>query len=62
MWRMVLTPRLAGVGPKTAQRLLRQFGSVANIRRAGIKRLSEIVTQQNAERVLEYLEKRDGPR
>ena len=45
-----------GVGPLTAQKLLREFGSVANIRRAGIEKLSEVVPRKRAEKVLEYLE------
>src|SRR5262249_799550 len=45
-----------GVGPKTTQRLLREFGSVANWRRAGGKRCSKVVARKSAERVLAYLE------
>lgn len=47
---------IPGVGPQTTQRLLREFGSVANIRRAGVDRLSKIVTRKSAERVFAYLE------
>jgi excinuclease ABC subunit C len=47
---------IPGVGPKTTQRLLREFGSVANIRRAGIERLSKVVARKSAERVVAYLE------
>ncbi|HUL16105.1 MAG TPA: excinuclease ABC subunit UvrC [Terriglobales bacterium] len=48
---------IPGVGPRTTQRLLREFGSVANIRRAGLEGLSRVVTRSNAEKILEYLEK-----
>jgi excinuclease ABC subunit C len=48
---------IPGVGPKTTQRLLREFGSVANVRRAGIERLSEVIARKSAEKVLSYLEK-----
>ncbi len=52
---------IPGVGPKTTQRLLREFGSIANVRRAGLERLSEIVSRKNAERVLAHLEKAELP-
>jgi excinuclease ABC subunit C len=47
---------IPGVGPKTTQRLLREFGSIANVRRAGIDRLSKVVARKSAERVIAYLE------
>jgi excinuclease ABC subunit C len=46
---------IPGVGPRTVERLLREFGSVANIRRAGIDRLSQVLTRKSAEKVLERL-------
>jgi len=48
---------IPGVGPKTTQRLLREFGSIANLRRAGLDGLSKIVSRKSAERVLNFLEK-----
>jgi len=48
---------IPGVGPKTTQRLLREFGSIANVRRAGVEGLSKVVGRKIAERVLAYLEK-----
>src|SRR6202008_1079664 len=45
-----------GIGPLTAQKLLREFGSVANIQRAGIKGLSKIVSRKSAEKILAYLD------
>jgi excinuclease ABC subunit C len=45
-----------GVGPRTALKLLREFGSVANIRRAGIEQLSSVVPRKSAERILAYLQ------
>ena len=47
--------QIPGVGPRTAQRLLREFGSVANIQRAGVEKLSEVVSRTSAERVLSHL-------
>ncbi|HJZ64595.1 MAG TPA: excinuclease ABC subunit UvrC [Candidatus Acidoferrum sp.] len=51
---------IPGVGPKTTQRLLREFGSIANLRRAGLDGLSKIVSRKSAERVLNFLEKSAG--
>ncbi len=45
-----------GVGPLTAQKLLREFGSVANIQRAGVEGLSKVTSRKNAEKILAYLE------
>jgi excinuclease ABC subunit C len=45
-----------GVGPRTVQKLLREFGSVANIQRAGIEKVSEIVPRKSAEKIFAHLE------
>ncbi len=50
-----------GVGPLTAQKLLREFGSVANIQRAGVEGLSKVVSRKNAEKILAYLESSATP-
>src|SRR5712671_2650764 len=47
---------IPGVGQKTTQRLLREFGSVANVRRAGVEKLSRVVPPKIAERILAHLE------
>src|SRR5947209_3160022 len=46
---------IPGVGPKTAQKLLQEFGSVANIQRAGLEKLSSIISRKSAEKVLNQL-------
>jgi excinuclease ABC subunit C len=46
---------IPGVGAKTAQKLLKEFGSVANVRRAGVERLSLVIPRRSAERVLARL-------
>jgi len=51
---------IRGVGPRTVQRLLREFGSVANIRRAGIEKLTAIVSRKSAEKILAGLERPKG--
>jgi excinuclease ABC subunit C len=47
---------IPGVGPKTAQKLLKEFGSIANIRRAGVEKLSAIIPRKSAEKILAGLE------
>ncbi len=46
---------IPGVGPLTAQRLLREFGSVANLQRAGVDELSRVITRKSAEKILAHL-------
>jgi excinuclease ABC subunit C len=43
---------IPGVGPRTVQKLLKQFGSVANIQRAGVDKLSAVISRKSAERIL----------
>ena len=52
---------IAGVGPRTTEKILRAFGSVANAKRAGLEKMSEVVPRRIAEKVLEQLEKGDVP-
>lgn len=47
--------KIQGVGPRTAQKLLKQFGSLANIRRAGVEELNKFVSTKNAENIVHYL-------
>jgi len=46
---------IPGVGARTAQKLLKEFGSVANLQRAGVEKLSQLVTRKNAKKILEHL-------
>ncbi|MHB8501358.1 MAG: excinuclease ABC subunit UvrC [Candidatus Acidiferrales bacterium] len=46
---------IPGIGPRTAQKLLREFGSVSNVRRAGIEKLSRIIPRKTAEKLFEQL-------
>ncbi len=46
---------IPGVGPRTMQKLLREFGSVANLRRAGLEKISTIIPRKTAERLFERL-------
>jgi excinuclease ABC subunit C len=47
---------IPGVGPRTIQKLLREFGSIANLRRAGKEKLSRVVSGKVAEAILAHLE------
>jgi excinuclease ABC subunit C len=47
---------IPGVGSKTAQKLLKEFGSVANIQRAGVEKLSAVISRKSAEKILAGLE------
>jgi excinuclease ABC subunit C len=44
-----------GVGERTARKLLKEFGSVANVQKAGLERLSEVIPRKSAEKVLAEL-------
>jgi excinuclease ABC subunit C len=46
---------IPGIGPRTAQKLLREFGSVSNVRRAGLEKLSEVIPRKAAEKLFEQL-------
>jgi excinuclease ABC subunit C len=47
---------IPGIGPRTAQKLLKEFGSVANIQRAGLEKVSSVISRRSAEKVLAHLE------
>jgi excinuclease ABC subunit C len=46
---------IPGVGALTAQKLLREFGSIANLRRADIDSLRKIVSRKTAAEILSRL-------
>ncbi|HVS74042.1 MAG TPA: excinuclease ABC subunit UvrC [Candidatus Acidoferrales bacterium] len=46
---------IRGVGASTAQKILREFGSVANLRRASVEALSQVVPRRRAEKILAQL-------
>jgi excinuclease ABC subunit C len=47
---------IPGVGPRTAHKLLREFGSVASVKRAGVDQLSRVVSRASAEKILKHLD------
>jgi len=46
---------IRGVGPRTAQKLLRKFGSLAALRNASVEQLAAVATRLQAQRVYEFL-------
>ena len=46
---------IPGVGPRTAQKLLRNFGSVAQLRSASVEQIAKVVPKALAERVSAHL-------
>ena len=48
---------IPGVGESTARKLLKEFGSVANVRRAGVERLSKVIPRRRAEKLLQELQR-----
>src|SRR5213592_1753364 len=46
---------IPGVGLRTAQKLLKEFGSVANIQRAGLEKLNGVISRKSAEKILSHL-------
>jgi excinuclease ABC subunit C len=51
---------IPGVGPRTAQKLLRNFGSVAQLRSASIEQIAKVVPRGIAERVSSHLAGANG--
>jgi len=46
---------IPGIGPRTAQKLLKEFGSITNIQRAGLEKLSSVIPRRTAEKILGHL-------
>jgi len=46
---------IPGIGPLTARKLLKEFGSVANLQRAQLDQVRALVGKKSAEKVLEHL-------
>jgi excinuclease ABC subunit C len=46
---------IPGIGERTAQKLLRRFGSIARVRQADVPELSRVVTRVQAQTVFEHL-------
>jgi excinuclease ABC subunit C len=51
---------IPGIGPRTAQKLLQEFGSIANIQRAGLEKVSSVIPRRSAEKILAHLSGSSG--
>ena len=51
---------IPGVGPRTSQRLLQTYGSIANLKRATVEELSRTVPRKSAAKIVEYFGKNEG--
>ena len=47
--------KIPGGGERITPKLLSEFGSVANIRRVGVEKMSEVVPRKVAERIFAHL-------
>jgi excinuclease ABC subunit C len=46
---------IPGIGPKTSQRLLQRYGSVANLKKASAEELSRMLPRKMAEKIVQHL-------
>lgn len=51
---------IPGIGKLTAQKLLREFGSVAQLRKLDVDEISRVVNRRQAQRVVEHFQKEAG--
>ncbi len=48
---------IPGIGPRTSQKLLQRYGSIANLQKASAEELNRMVTKKSAEKIVEYFAK-----
>jgi excinuclease ABC subunit C len=48
---------IPGIGPRTSQKLLQRYGSIANLQRASVEELNRMVTRKSAEKIVQYFAK-----
>jgi len=46
---------IPGIGPRTTQKLLQRYGSVANLKKAGTEELSRMVPRKTAEKIVQHM-------
>jgi excinuclease ABC subunit C len=51
---------IAGIGPRTSQKLLQRYGSVANLQKASKEELSRMLPEKSAQKVLEHFSKENA--
>jgi len=45
---------IPGIGPRTSQKLLQRYGSIANLQRATVEELNRMLTRKSAEKIVEF--------
>jgi excinuclease ABC subunit C len=53
---------IKGIGPSTAQKLLKELGSFSGVKEAGIEKIAEIIGRQKAEIVMSYFSENEKQR
>jgi excinuclease ABC subunit C len=51
---------IPGIGPKTSQKLLQRYGSIANLQRASIEELNRMVARKSAEKIVQYFAREEA--
>ena len=46
---------IPGIGPRTTQKLLQRYGSIANLKKAGTDELSRMVPRKTAEKIVQHM-------
>ena len=52
--------QIPGVGDRTANKLLGQFGSLAKLRKVSLEELAQVVKRSQAKKVFDYLSNEEG--
>ena len=52
---------IPGIGDRTAEKLLRRFGSLTRLREASLEELSRVITRPQAQRIVEHLRSQTPP-
>jgi excinuclease ABC subunit C len=52
---------IPGIGPRTSQKLLQRYGSIANLQKASAEELNRMVTKKSAQKIVEYFAKSRTP-
>ncbi len=45
---------IPGIGPRTSQKLLQRYGSIANLQKASIEELNRMVTKKSAQKIVDF--------
>ncbi len=51
---------IPGIGPRTSQKLLQRYGSIANLQKASVEELNRMVNRKSAAKIVEYFTNSSG--